>query len=396
MARVALKPSLTLARFLRKKREEMGLTLRDVERRTAEAGSPIPFTTLGRVEQGKFDPGVRRLHQLLRLYHVPPHLAADLVELEERSVEVPTTGDLETLLREGVEAWKRGDIPKGLAYLFAVRERVPEDDASRMLLHDATLTMAVFARELGKYALARQILDEVLCTSPERTILVRALILSSSIWRGLGSLDVAIALVNHAATLLLPDDAKLEAWVLHQKARLLVETGRPAEAEEALSRTIALSHGLGDTHSEAGALVLLVRALRLQGKRDEALRCARELLAFSHRHDHALYALAAHLAIGRLLVAAGSVPEGIAEIHNALGQSVLLKDRNAEFACHYHLWKAHELSNDQERARFEREAAIYFVRFVDETSPEAGEVRKLIAPGGSHDPRRKSRRRVRH
>ena len=89
MGSAALKPSLAIGRLLREKRKERQLTLREVSERMAERGGRIPISTLVRIEQGKLDPGVRRLHALLRFYDVPPHLVADLVELEDLAVELP-------------------------------------------------------------------------------------------------------------------------------------------------------------------------------------------------------------------------------------------------------------------------------------------------------------------
>ncbi len=76
MGTVAVRTSPSVSRLLRRKREELGLSLRAVEQKLAEQGERFPASTLSRIEQGKLDPGVRRLHQLLRLYKIPPHLVA--------------------------------------------------------------------------------------------------------------------------------------------------------------------------------------------------------------------------------------------------------------------------------------------------------------------------------
>ena len=66
-----MKPAVSVGRLLRRKRKDLRLTLREVSERMAERGDRIHVSTLVRVEQGKLDPGVRRLHLLLRLYDVP-------------------------------------------------------------------------------------------------------------------------------------------------------------------------------------------------------------------------------------------------------------------------------------------------------------------------------------
>ena len=63
MPRKPLETSPVLAAFLRDRRKDRRLSLRDVERRTGEDGRPIPFSTLSRIESGAIDPGVRRLRR---------------------------------------------------------------------------------------------------------------------------------------------------------------------------------------------------------------------------------------------------------------------------------------------------------------------------------------------
>src|SRR5262249_27230645 len=114
MPRLALHPSRAIAELLRTRRQEFGLTLRDVQQRSAAAGVPIPFTTLAKVEQGKVDPGLKRLYRLLNLYHLPLQMVGDLLELEETSNALPRERDPEVLYREGVRHWKAGDVRKAL------------------------------------------------------------------------------------------------------------------------------------------------------------------------------------------------------------------------------------------------------------------------------------------
>ena len=71
MGSAALKPSIAVGRLFRNRRHEMRLTLRDVSERMEEMGERFPTSTLIRVEQGKLDPGVRRLHLLMKLYRIP-------------------------------------------------------------------------------------------------------------------------------------------------------------------------------------------------------------------------------------------------------------------------------------------------------------------------------------
>src|SRR5262245_21964846 len=104
----SVRPSAALGRLLRERRTTLRLSLSEVSRRLAATGSPVPHSTLVRIEQGRLDPGVRRLHQLLRLYEIPPHLVADVVELEDMASRERVEGSVEQLYKQGIDAWRRG------------------------------------------------------------------------------------------------------------------------------------------------------------------------------------------------------------------------------------------------------------------------------------------------
>jgi tetratricopeptide (TPR) repeat protein len=167
------------------------------------------------------------------------------------------------------------------------------------------------------------------------------------------------------------------AWVLHQQASVLLEVERPGEAGEVLDQALAHYRAMNDTYGEAQALVARTQALKRLGRLEDALACARQLTALCEQHGHAKPAVAGYLELGRLLVRSGQAREGLAVLREALGKAILQENRNAQFFAHYYLWKAYEGLGDGDRARFEREAARYFVRFLDEPSPEADEVRAL-------------------
>ncbi len=391
MPNVALKTSREVSRFLRQRRQRLSLSLRDVSARLAETGERFPPSTLARIEHGKLDPGVWRLHQLLKLYDVPPHLVADLIELEEQSVEQPPAGDLETLFRDGFEYWKQGNTAKGLAYLFAVRQYVPRTPEALRLRQEATLALAVCAQNLGKFELAHQIVDDLLREPPDPSLRINVLVFAASVWRGIGSLDAAMAFQDRAESLLSPEDHKRRAWVLHEKARLLYFAGRPAEATETISRAIESYRTLGDLYGEGKARLARVDFVTREGKLEQAAEEARDVVEFARKHAHAKVELSARIKLGALEVALGSAQRGLDTLLEALGHAVSLRNHHGQFLGHYHLWKTYARLGECERARIELESAGYFVRFVDEVSPEADEVRRLTDPGGGHAKTRRER-----
>jgi tetratricopeptide (TPR) repeat protein len=374
----ATKVSVSVGRLLRRKRHEFDLSLRDVSLRLAEMGGAIPVSTLARIEQGKLDPGVVRLHQLLRLYKVPAHLVADLTELEEMAVEPPEQRDMSTLYKEGVELWRKGELARGLAYLLAVRQYVPDDGPSRLLRQKAILAFATSARNMGKTRLAKQVLEELLLEPPEKEILVGALALSSTLWQTIGSLTVARALVDHAESLLEPGQDEQRAWVLHQKSRVLAAAGSIEDASRYLERSIEAYRAVADTHGETRALLSRIDVAERQGRADEALRRARAARGFAEKHAHSGLAALAQIEIGRLLSLSGDPGRALEALQAGLSEAVRIDDSHAEFTARYHLWKTHVRLGDRTRARFELDAARYFLRLVDDDSPEALDVRRQV------------------
>jgi tetratricopeptide (TPR) repeat protein len=343
-----------------------------------ELGDRIPTSTLARIERGELDPGIRRLHLLLKVYRIPPHLVADVIELDAFLIDAPPQRSIEALFEEGVELWKHGDIARGLAWFQAVQERAGNAPETRLLRQNATLSYAVAARNLGKFRLALQLVQDLLCEPPDPALVSRVLVLGAAVWRGLGSLEMALALVRQASTHLDSADARHETWVLHQEAKLLMEVGRLDEAEQVLDRALAKYRELADPYGEVRGLILRVGILDRRGEADQAFACAQQALELARRHDYARLVIIARLELGRLRIQSGAGAPGLEDLREALGQAVLLGDKNAEFLAHYRLWKAYESTGDKERARVERETAKYFVRFVDDHSSEADEVRRLL------------------
>jgi transcriptional regulator with XRE-family HTH domain len=380
MGSAAIQPSLVLGRLLRQKRREDNLSLSAVSDRLAERGHRIPASTLSRIEQGKLDPGVRRLHLLMDLYRIPPHLVSDLIELETLAGPPPSvlpTDDLQALHDQGVKHWKEGNVAEGLTYLLAVREYVPETDEAMVLRQQTSLAFATAVRNLGRYRLARQIVDDLLCEPPAVPVLVPALVLAASIWRGHGALDVALGMIRQAESRLPESPCKERAWVFHQKAKLLLESGKTLEAERALKRALGTYRALGDTYGEMRGLVMRVAIHEALGDDRRAQGTARNVIRLSQRNGHARGVVYGRLELGRLLVKAGQAKAGTDQLTQGLSEAVRAKDPNAEFVAHYQLWKAHLALQNHDRAALELGAACYFVRFVDEHAPEVDEIRQL-------------------
>lgn len=383
MPRLALRPSSAMADLLRRRRIQLGLTLREVQEQTGETGKAIPFTTLAKVEQGRVDPGVMRLHQLLRLYNVPVQMAAELLDLEHWSDEHVRQLDPEVLQAEGLTHWKKGDLKKALGYLYSVRERASEDAKHKQERQKTLLSFAVAAGALGKYHLSRQIADDLLVEPPHPALLVPVLLQLGVCWLRLGSQEAALAFLERAERHVRPKDLQHRAWILHQKAATLAAADEIEAAEAELAKALQAYRKASDAQGENRALGVRVKLLRKQGRHAEGLKAATAARhhAESHGFDH--LTVLRRLDEGRAHVDLGDPANGIPMLREALASAISQKDQMAEFRAHHALWKAYGAALDRERAELELKAALYFVRFVDESTEEVAEIRAVqAAPTG--------------
>lgn len=377
MGKIAIQPSQGVAKLLRQRRRELGLSLRDVEQQTKALGRTIHFTTVGKVEQGRLDPGLRRLHLLLRLYHLPIRLAEDLLDLEEFAAELPAQSDFAALYEEGRMHWQAGNLSQGLANLFAIRRQVPRDATSRAERQKALLFFAIGAASLGKYRLSREIVDDLLLEPPVDELVVPSLVQAAVCWHRLGSSEMALGILARAEIRLAPSDHKGRAWVCHERASTFASMGELVRAERAIEEAFEAYAAAGDHYGECQALGVLARVKGDQGNLPGALAAAREARERAESHGFKRLRILRRLDEGNTLFALGEREEGLAALHEALAEAITTQDKLARFYAHYYLWKAYASADDSERAGVELESAKYHVRFVDAALPEADEVRRL-------------------
>jgi tetratricopeptide (TPR) repeat protein len=365
-----MRTARALADQLRRRREALGLTLQEVSRQAAELDEPVPVSTLSRIERGALDPGVRRLHVLLRIYRIDPVIAADLAELERRADESPAaSADIATLRAEAQSYWKEGNVGQTLSRIFAIllwTERHPDERKDRQ---HALQFSAVVARQLGRIRLAKRIVDELLCQPLDRPLLADVLVLAAALWARSGSREVAIALLSRASEVIDPADHRRGAMVRHQRSKLEMELGNLERAERLLEEALALYRVCGDTLNESRARLLGVTLRRKLGRAD-TLPWAREVVAFAEANDHGLVKASAYIELGRGLLDAGRPEEAAEEIRRGLASAVVLEAPNAEYHAHALLAEVHERMGDLPRARAERERAKALWRWAEEESAD--------------------------
>jgi tetratricopeptide (TPR) repeat protein len=333
-------------------------------------------SSLSLIEKGRSDPGIFRLHQLLRLYQVPAYLVADLIEMEELSGEVPKSGDPEKLRRDGLDYWKKGDIGRALAHLMALRELAPTDETLLWKRQEAILDFSVAAAGLGRLLLAREILSDLLCEPPDPRLVTRVLLHAATVWSRSGAWDAAMGFLREAEAKADRSDVALMAWLHHAQAKALVVRGRLRDAEARLRKAVDGYRRVKDTYGEARARILRVHIAEARGDSSAGLRLAREARAFAVRHGHRALAGMALVRRGRLYVHAGKSGLAISDLRVALAELSRLGDPHGRFLAHYWLSVAYNQSGDPDRARFEARSARHFSGFVDKRScPEARTMR---------------------
>jgi len=378
--RRGIEPSAAVAALLQRRRAELGLTLRQVEARAQALGEPIPFTVIARVEKGQVDPGFRRVNILLRIYEIPLQVAGDLADLEIFGADAPAEAPLD--YEDAIRSWKTGDLRTAIAHLLALKRRAEDDPARDLERQKVLLAFAITAGSLGKYRLSRQIVDEILLEPPDPSLLVSALTQAAVCWHRLGSGEVALALLARAEGHVGKDDHKRRAWVHHSRAATLASMGRFDEARAELDRALAAYRAGNDPYGESRAYGVLVRLLADRGDLAAALEAARRAQQHARAHDHARLLNMRRVDEGRVLLALGQTESAVAALNGALSAALAMQDGESQFHAHYQLWKAYGLLQDQARADLELRASQYYVRFLDETTPEAVEVRATLGTRG--------------
>jgi len=384
------KLSLIVAKTLRERRLQLGFSLRLVSREAARHGQVIPAPTLQKIEAGKADPGLLRLRALVKIYNLSFDYLAELLELEAAGTDVPSGVALDQLLRDGIAAFQKGDVAKGLSCVLGVRY-ASVGAADRLVRQKAMLSFAIMVRQMGMLTLSLRLTEELLREGPRPEVLVNVLIHAAAVWHELGCVEAALAFADRAAVHLQPGDDRAWGWVHGQRAHCLAQLGEIQGGLEAANKAIEYFVRAADVQHQAKYRLLVARLLHRAGEHEQALSSAKDVLAMAERERYRIMEAEAWLLIGEIEQVRGGASAAQPPVHRAFAIAVDMDDRELRFRCHYRMWKLAEALGQVERARMEREAALYFVTFVETGSPEAAEARECRA-GGDRETRRKRTR----
>jgi tetratricopeptide (TPR) repeat protein len=336
---------------------------------------------LARIEQGRLDPGLKRLHALLQLYGLPIQAAGDLLDMESIAGTVSVDGDVATLRDNGTEAWRSGDVPTALACYLALRRRTDDQPADRSVRHESILAFAVMAAKLGKHHVARQILDDLFLDKPEQPTLLRAFVQAASTWNALGSAEVALAHIAGAEKLVESGDLRGRAWILHLRGSIQIDRRAFDDAYTNLVEAARLYEKAKKPYDRALALVAMARLEVERGDADGAIRAASRARDFAalkrYERVHAL----ALIEYARAHLLDGTADRALTVLTGVLAETIAASDNFIRFYTHFYLSKTYAILGDSLRSQVEFEQARYFVRFVDEASKETSEVRGHLKDG---------------
>jgi transcriptional regulator with XRE-family HTH domain len=363
MPRVAIRPSRDLADLLRQRRKELNLTLREAEERTRAYGKVIPFSTLGKVEQGRVDPGVVRFQQLLDIYDIPKEVALDVVALETLRGEAPRKGDPQELYDQAVRFWKAGEIGRALGAMHALREAVADRPQHRALRQKAQLQFAVVVGGLGRFNLSKYLLEQLLREPLPPPTMLRAFVQLAHCWQRLGVQELALAMLARA-TSFAKDAGPAEAgFVAHEFG--LIELAREsfAAAREHLREARKLYRSAKDDLRVFKVDMALARTELLAGEAKQALPLAQQLA--KNADAHPAMRPSALVLLGHAQLACRQLEPAIATLRSGLSAAVAADDACGRYIAHHYLALAYAEAGDNAKAAMERHAADQFKQHVD-------------------------------
>jgi len=348
---------------------------------TKEEGNPIPFSTLGRIEQGQLDPGMRRLQRLLRLYHLPIQAAGDLLDLDDLLDELPSERDPTKLYKEGLAAWQKGDLRKAIAHFVALRQSA--DEGKLEMRQRATLAFAVAAGSLGKHHLSLLLLDDLLVQPIDKALLVPVLVQAARAWHGLNGFEAAHAFLARARVHLAKGAHLQRAWIEHEAASIAIDERDFAGSDRAIAIALRAYRAAGDQFNYGRALGTQLRSQFEREKPVGVLRMAKVARFHAKRHGLKRNELQRTIDEGRAYLLQRDPKRAVALLTHALADAIRLGDPAGRFSAHYYLWEAHRMAGNEREASRAFDAAAQDLAYVDQVSKETIRMREILRDRGS-------------
>jgi ATP/maltotriose-dependent transcriptional regulator MalT len=166
--------------------------------------------------------------------------------------------------------------------------------------------------------------------------------------------------------------------VEQQRALIFMDLADFEEAERHLELALSAARSAKSPHDHSRLLISVAHLHYDAGRGKEAVAAGRKAEAFARRHGFARSRLFAQIETARAMLLDRDVPGSRALLRSVLADSLTSDDNVVRFYTHYYLWKTELAGGESARADVELREAAYFVRFVDQTSPEVVEVRERL------------------
>ena len=378
-----LRPCTQVAHLLRFHRQSNNLTLREVSESMAEMGEPLPISTLARIEQGKLDPGTRRLHLLMRFFDIPAELVTELVSLEVEQAEVPSGKTAKWLREKAKDHFEKGRRAEGLAHAIALLGLVSTDETSAHDRQDALLTLAVMASNQNHDRFAEHIIDQLLCEPPVPKMMWRVLFFAGQIWSAKGAMEVAVALTERAQNHVAPGDRFAYALILGQLGMFRHWQGALDLALENFQHAVRHFRAFsGRLEKEAfpNTLYQYSQVQHQLGQTSQAVRSAREACRIAAEQGFVGVEVKARAVLSRTYAGSGRFDEAEEVLQPAYGLINKHTDLDAETCSVYHAQRQiHLLREDPQAADAILQRVAPFVeRCGTDPSPTIRELREAL------------------
>ncbi len=258
-----------------------------------------------------------------------------------------------------------------------LRRRGPTDPEARRERQRVILSFSVFLGSLGKYRFSQQLVNDLLVEPPAPELLIPVLVQAAVCWHWLGSGEAALGFLARAESNVAPGEHRQLAWVLHERASALLSMHQLEQSEIELGKALKQYRLAGDTYGESRALAVGVRLAFERQDLKAAGDAARAARRHAEQHDFGRLRMMRRLDEGRAAILQGDRETGLSALNEALGEAVASQDQVTRFYAHHALWKTHLALGDHSRAALDLEEAKFHVRYVDETTPEAVEIREM-------------------
>jgi tetratricopeptide (TPR) repeat protein len=292
-AQASLKGSARLGSYLRRLRTGYGYSLRRVEERARAEGGEIDNSQLSRYEKGICYPSFDKLRVLASVFNVSIQSFSDVVELEAFEELKPESGEPRELVEQGTASLQQGEHGRAFACyeraLELLYDRSSTDLATRELIGEVRIHLAIALRRMGKLALAEQELRNALRDSQAlgAELRTRAVLTLAGIHAHQGERFLAELEAGRAYEMAKGESqTRFAAMALHIQAHVLAELSRYEEAIQRSREASALYEQCGENYESIRLRVNVGTYYVSLGKAREGLRMLNEILAETRKGEH--------------------------------------------------------------------------------------------------------------